>query len=45
MNNAHFHLLVNHLPIIFPVAGIIVMILGWIIKSEAVKGLLILFLF
>lgn len=37
MNNAHFHLLVNHLPIIFPVAGIIVMILGWIIKSEAVK--------
>lgn len=37
MNGAHWHLLVNHLPIIFPVVGVIVMIAGLISKSEAVK--------
>jgi uncharacterized membrane protein len=37
MNGAHWHLVVNHFPIIFPVAGIIVMITGLISKSEAVK--------
>lgn len=37
MNGAHWHLLVNHLPIIFPIVGVIVMITGLISKSEAVK--------
>ena len=37
MNEAHFHLVVNHLPIIFPIVGVIVMITGLISKSEAVK--------
>lgn len=37
MNEAHFHLIVNHLPIIFPIVGIIVLITGLISKSEAVK--------
>ncbi|NUM49750.1 MAG: hypothetical protein HUU48_01425 [Flavobacteriales bacterium] len=37
MNAAHFHLVVNHLPIIFPMAGAIVMITGLIFKSDAVK--------
>lgn len=37
MNDAHLHLAVNHLPIIFPVVGIIILITGLISKSEAVK--------
>lgn len=37
MNDAHLHLIVNHLPIIFPIAGLIVMTAGWVAKSEAVK--------
>lgn len=37
MNGAHWHLMVNHLPLIFPVVGVIVMITGFIAKSEAVK--------
>jgi uncharacterized membrane protein len=37
MNAAHWHLVVNHLPIIFPVVGIIVLITGIFSKSEAVK--------
>lgn len=37
MNGAHWHLVVNHLPIIFPIVGIIVLITGLISKSEAVK--------
>lgn len=37
MNDAHFHLVVNHLPIIFPIVGVIVLISGLIFKSEAVK--------
>lgn len=37
MNGAHWHLIVNHLPIIFPIVGVIVMITGQISKSEAVK--------
>jgi hypothetical protein len=35
MNGAHWHLVVNHLPIIFPIVGVIVMITGLISKSEA----------
>ncbi len=37
MNEAHWHLVVNHLPIIFPLVGVIVMITGLISKSEAIK--------
>lgn len=37
MNGAHWHLVVNHLPIIFPIVGVIVMITGLPTKSEAVK--------
>ncbi len=37
MNGAHWHLVVNHLPIIFPIVGLIVMVTGLITKSEAVK--------
>lgn len=37
MNEAHWHLVINHLPIIFPVVGVIVMVTGYISKSEAVK--------
>jgi len=37
MNGAHWHLVVNHLPIIFPIVGVIVMLTGLISKSEAVK--------
>jgi uncharacterized membrane protein len=37
MNGAHWHLVVNHLPIIFPIVGVIVMITGFFSKSEAVK--------
>jgi uncharacterized protein YacL len=38
MNQAHWHLVVNHFPIIFPIVGIIVMISGLVIKSNAVKN-------
>ncbi len=37
MNEAHWHLVVNHLPIIFPIVGVIVMVTGIVSKSEAVK--------
>jgi uncharacterized membrane protein len=33
----HFHNLVNHFPIIFPIAGIILLVLGLIYSSELVK--------
>lgn len=37
MNDVHFHLVVNHLPIILPLAGIIVLLVGLLAQSEAVK--------
>ena len=37
MNGAHWHLVVNHLPIIFPLVGVIVLITGLISNSGAVK--------
>lgn len=37
MNQAHFHLVVNHLPIIIPIIGLIIMISGFILQSEIVK--------
>lgn len=37
MNDAHLHLVLNHLPIILPIIGIIIMIGGLLIKSEILK--------
>lgn len=37
MNKAHIHLMVNHLPVILPIAAWIVMLAGFIIKSAVVK--------
>ena len=37
MNNTHLHLVVNHLPIIFPIVGIIILLIGVFIKSEVSK--------
>ncbi len=37
MNQAHYHLLFNHLPIIVPIVGVLVLIGGLIVKSEIVK--------
>jgi len=37
MNEAHYHLLFNHLPIIIPIIGFLVMIGGILIRSEIVK--------
>ncbi|MGL6038806.1 MAG: hypothetical protein ACRC0E_07965 [Soonwooa sp.] len=37
MNNAHLHLVVNHLPIIFPIVGIILLLIGIFIKSDTTK--------
>ena len=37
MNEAHFHLIVNHLPIIFPIAGLIVILAGFFFKLEVLK--------
>lgn len=37
MNGAHFHLVVNHLPLIFPLVGAIVLLTGILSRSEAIK--------
>ena len=37
MNGAHYHLALNHLPIIIPIVGLLVIIGGFIVKSEIVK--------
>lgn len=37
MNDAHLHLIFNHLPIIIPIVGILVMIGGLVVRSEVVK--------
>jgi uncharacterized membrane protein len=37
MNPAHYHLVLNHLPIIVPMIGLLVMIGGHIFQGEAVK--------
>jgi uncharacterized membrane protein len=43
MNDAHYHLILNHFPIIFPLVGIIILITGLISKSNAVKRTAYLF--
>lgn len=37
MNAAHWHLALNHLPLILPIAGILVLAIGFFTKSEVVK--------
>ncbi|OIQ15824.1 MAG: hypothetical protein BM557_11030 [Flavobacterium sp. MedPE-SWcel] len=37
MNDAHFHLAVNHLPIIIPIIGVLIMLGGFITRSAIVK--------
>jgi uncharacterized membrane protein len=37
MNDAHFHLIVNHLPIIVPMVGIFVLLIGFILNQEIIK--------
>lgn len=37
MNDAHLHLAVNHLPLIIPAVGVIVLLAGFITRSETVK--------
>lgn len=37
MNQAHYHLVVNHLPIIIPIVGFVVLIGGVTVKLEIVK--------
>jgi uncharacterized membrane protein len=37
MNGAHWHLVLNHLPIIIPVIGLLIMVGGFLFKSEILK--------
>lgn len=37
MNEAHFHLVFNHLPIIIPIVGILVLLAGMLLSSEIIK--------
>lgn len=37
MNEAQLHLALNHLPIIIPITGLILMFIGLLVKSEVVK--------
>lgn len=37
MTQPHFHLLINHLPIFFPVAGLLILITGIFLKNETIK--------
>jgi len=37
MNEAHWHLVFNHLPIIIPIVGLLIMVGGFLLKSEILK--------
>lgn len=37
MNDAHFHLVTNHFPILTPILGLLVLMLGFTFKSEVTK--------
>ena len=37
MNQAHYHLALNHLPIIIPMIGLLVLIGGFLTQSETVR--------
>jgi hypothetical protein len=46
MNNAHYHLVVNHLPIITPLLGALILLGGIILKNNTVrKTALLVFIF
>jgi uncharacterized membrane protein len=36
-NQAHFHLIINHFPIILPIVGFVILIIGFFLKAELVK--------
>jgi uncharacterized membrane protein len=36
MNDAHLHLVFNHFPIIVPIVGILILIVGLFVKSDSV---------
>ncbi|MBK9745112.1 MAG: hypothetical protein IPO94_20210 [Saprospiraceae bacterium] len=37
MNDAHFHLVFNHFPIIVPIVGMLILIVGFFVDSDVVK--------
>ncbi|MBK9734264.1 MAG: hypothetical protein IPO92_04560 [Saprospiraceae bacterium] len=37
MNGAHWHLALNHLPIIIPMVGVLILSAGFLLKSEIIK--------
>ncbi len=37
MNNAHLHLIINHLPLTFVISGLILMLCGFLFKSEIIQ--------
>lgn len=37
MNDAHLHMIFNHLPIVIPIVGLLILIGGFILKSDIVK--------
>lgn len=37
MNPAHFHLAINHLPIVIPIVGFLVLLGGLLLKSEIIQ--------
>lgn len=37
MNDAHLHMIFNHLPIIFPIVGILILIGGFLTRSAIIK--------
>ena len=36
MNGAHFHLILNHFPIVLPFAGLVILVIGYFTKSEPI---------
>lgn len=37
MNQAHYHLIINHLPIIVPIIALLVLLGGFVVKSQIVR--------
>lgn len=37
MNQAHFHLMVNHFPVILSIVGVLVLLAGFVLKTETTK--------
>ena len=37
MNDAHLHLVINHFPIIIPIVGLLILLVGFLTKSDVVK--------